>query len=372
MRSQRSVAARALLSVTMVLFGVCDRGAAQDALRGLGSRGINPLNAPRHALTPRVTRPMNNQTYLPLPANANAGGPLDLDATPALNGPAFFFFDAPALNGAGDATRQGDLGFPGGSPPAGLRPSVRPRLNIADREATPSWAVLQQIRAAVNAQIAHCAEKPLSPAWFAAHGAVAPIDVQGGNTWSNCSWSNLQALIGADATPQRYDFRPDSGGLIFVYRDGVRRERAVDARQEAAQLARTPAPAEPEPPGLSLGVFAAVPPIEAPVQALLQLVVSSSGTVSGYEFHFATDSAKPLRGAVDRGSQRAAWQVENGVMEAGLVNLTEDVGRALLFRDDGWTQPWILMRVPDASAGAAAPAARRDGVNHAWGSRARQ
>jgi hypothetical protein len=27
------------------------------------------------------------------------------------------------------------------------------------------------------------------------------------------------------------------------------------------------------------------------------------------------------------------------------MNLTEDLGRFLLFRADGWTQPWISMRI---------------------------
>jgi hypothetical protein len=32
-----------------------------------------------------------------------------------------------------------------------------------------------------------------------------------------------------------------------------------------------------------------------------------------------------------------------------MQNLTRQVTRALLFRNDGWTQPWILMRVPESN-----------------------
>ena len=37
------------------------------------------------------------------------------------------------------------------------------------------------------------------------------------------------------------------------------------------------------------------------------------------------------------------------MVETGLKNLTEDVARALVFREDGWTQPWILMRIPESA-----------------------
>lgn len=356
MSSRYSVVAGGLLSVLLVLCGGGDRAAAQQMLRSLGTRGLHPYNTPRSAVTPRVTRPMINQPAVPNRVNVNPGGPLNFNYTPGLEGPVFFFFDAANLNDGGDAAQQGDVGLTGGSAAGSLRPSIHPRLDLTDQKATQSVAVLQQIRDAVNAQIAQCAERPLSAEWFAAHSTVAPLSVPSDRLWQGGSWADLQALLGLDAAAQHYDFRPDSGGLIFVYRDGVRRERAVDARKAAGQLAGTPASTEAGLPALPLGVFAAVPPIQAPVQSLLQLVVDQSGAISGYAYDFATDSAAPLHGAVDPDSQRAAWRVAGGVMEAGLVNLTEDVGRALLFRDDGWTQAWILMRVPEPTSTTAATA----------------
>jgi hypothetical protein len=293
---------------------------------------------------------MNNQSTYRGRANVNTGGPLNFDYTPFLNGPTAFFFDSSAFNSAGDASMQGDIGMQSGSPLTSRRPSIRPRLNLTDRDAMNSLGVLKLIRDTVNEQIAKCAEKPFSPEWYAAHGSVPPISTQGGDPWIGSTWSAVQALVGVDAAPQHYDFRPDNRGLIFVYRDEVQRERAVDARGPAVQLANSARPADDDPPGLSLGVFAAVPPVDEPVKALLQLVISKSGTISGYQYDFSTDSMQPLNGALDHSSQRAAWQVENAVMEGGIKNLTEDVTRALLFRDDGWTQPWILMRIPETPA----------------------
>ncbi len=114
------------------------------------------------------------------------------------------------------------------------------------------------------------------------------------------------------------------------------------------QLATTALSPVDESPGLSLGVFAAVPPVDQPVTSLLHLVAEASGSISGYQYDFSNDSVQPLKGAIDRSSQRAAWQVGNDFAEVGLKNLTEDVARSLLFRSDGWTQAWILMRLPES------------------------
>jgi hypothetical protein len=71
----------------------------------------------------------------------------------------------------------------------------------------------------------------------------------------------------------------------------------------------------------------------------------------------ASSEVRPLHGAVDTASQRAAWRAGDDVMAVGLANLTEEVSRALIFRADGWTQPWILMRI-DESLLAASPATK--------------
>jgi hypothetical protein len=90
-----------------------------------------------------------------------------------LNGPTAFFFDASTLNSGGDASLQGDIGAQSDSPLTSSRPSIRPRLNLADRDAMNSLGILKQIRDTVSGQIAKCAEKPFSPEWYAAHGSVA-------------------------------------------------------------------------------------------------------------------------------------------------------------------------------------------------------
>ena len=87
-----------------------------------------------------------------------------------------------------------------------------------------------------------------------------------------------------------------------------------------------------------------------PCHRLLHLVVSKSGAVSGYQYDFRHRLDAAAARSIGSGSQRMAWQVENDVMEAGLANLTEDLARALVFREDGWTQAWILMRISEPAA----------------------
>ena len=300
----------------------------------------------RNPSVSRTTRPTYNRSTFR--GNANTGGPLNFNYLPYLNGPAFYVDPYFPNYLPADPSSQSDLGLQGDVPSSGSRPNIRPRLDIADQNAMNSVGILNNIRNTVLDQIAQCAEKPFAPEWYAAHGSVVPTSTKQGNPWQNGSWPEVQESVGLKAEPQRYDFRPDKSGLIFVYRDDIRRERAVDARGPAAQLAGSSEPVDDAPPGLSLGVFAAVSPVDEPVKSLLHLVVGESGSVSGYQYDFSTDSIQRLCGALDSSSQRVAWQVGNVVAEAGLKNLTEDVARVLVFRDDGWTQAWILMRITEA------------------------
>jgi len=335
----------------MVLFCMaCPQLAAQNVQRGYNTRGINRPGAQRMGVTPRYTRPMSSPNVPSVlrgaPVNANPGGPLGFDYTPLISGPGIYF-DA-ALSGLGvDPGLAADMGLLEGAPITGGRPSVRPRLDITDRDAMSSTGVLGRIRATVTSQIAGTPETPFSPQWYAAHASVVPISTTQSNAWSAGSWTDVAAWLNLDAAQQRYDFRPDSRGLIYVYHNQLQRGRAVDARAEAITLANTAPPAANESPGLSLGVFAAVPPVDAPVRSLVHLVLNKSGAVTGYQYQFAGDSVEPVQGMVDPVSQQVAWKMGSTVMQAGVGNLTDEAARALVFRDDGWTQAWILLRIAE-------------------------
>lgn len=345
----RGVLAWVVLPVIVVLYTACGEAAGQNMQRGYSSRGVNSFNTPRAAVTPRMSRPTNTQSVLRNPMNmgpVNPGGPLGFDVSPLVSGSGAMA-DAYML-GAADAAAQAGMGMPEGAAPGGVRPSIRPRLDISDRKAVNVQNILGKMRDSVLQQIAHCPEKPFSPQWYAAHASVTPVKTIADNPWIGSTWAGVSEWVGITAAPQQYDYRTDNRGLIFVYHDNDRQQRAVDARGPAVTLADSATPTSEEAPGLSLGIFAAVPPVDEPVRSLVHLVLDKSGTITGYQYDFATDAMEPLHGAIDPVSQRVAWKGGTAVAEAGLANLTEDVARALVFRDDGWTQSWILLRVPEA------------------------
>lgn len=82
--------------------------------------------------------------------------------------------------------------------------------------------------------------------------------------------------------------------------------------------------------------------------------------IAGTYYNTGTDTVRPVKGMVDKKSQRAAWTFADGkntdiIMETGIYNLTQDETEALVhFRKDK-TQQWLMVRLKeppqDKSAG---------------------
>ena len=148
-------------------------------------------------------------------------------------------------------------------------------------------------------------EIPLTPQWFATRPDFAPVPVDGGNSWQVSDWDQVRQWLGWADEPLRYDYRTDRLGMIFVYCNDAVRERGVDARRPATELAHRESTGEQLPAGISLGVFAAVSPRNEPVTTLLQLALGKSGSVFGYHYDLTENTARPLRGRST--SRRNAW-----------------------------------------------------------------
>ncbi len=274
-----------LLAGAVVLYATCGPAAGQVGQRGMSSRGVNAVGSrnsvPRRAAPPVTTGPLNNGAIYGANAggsgplnngaiyggNAGGSGPLNFGYAPFFAGPGFYIDPSTATLGGGEMSSQGDLGSPSALPSNSSRPSIRPRLNISDPDAMNRRGVLPSIRNTILEQLAQVAEKPFTAPWYAAHPSVVPVSVEGDNPWRTSNWKEASQWLSMDAEPLRYDYRPDKNGLIFVYRNEAREGRAVDARKPAVQLAGSSAPVADEPPGLSLGIFAAVSPVDEPVQS---------------------------------------------------------------------------------------------------------
>jgi hypothetical protein len=88
---------------------------------------------------------------------------------------------------------------------------------------------------------------------------------------------------------------------------------------------------------------------------LLQLAVNKQGVIQGTYYNTATDIARPVKGMVDKQTQRAAWTFADGkntdiVMETGIYNLTQDQAEALIHFGKDKTQQWMMVRLPQPSA----------------------
>ena len=106
---------------------------------------------------------------------------------------------------------------------------------------------------------------------------------------------------------------------------------------------------------LPLGVFALSRGDSGVSNTVLQLAVSKEGVISGTYYNSDTDIARPVKGRVDKKTQRAAWTFSDGkntdiVMETGINNLTQDQAVALVHFGKDTTQQWLMVRLKEPPA----------------------
>jgi hypothetical protein len=87
---------------------------------------------------------------------------------------------------------------------------------------------------------------------------------------------------------------------------------------------------------------------------VLQLAVNKEGVIQGTYFNSDDNTAKPIKGMVDKESQRAVWTFadknQNAViMETGISNLTEDQTGVLVHFGKERTQEWLMVRLNEPS-----------------------
>ncbi len=142
----------------------------------------------------------------------------------------------------------------------------------------------------------------------------------------------------------------------IVYMNGQRVATGDEYYQQASQLASTARDdTADETEWLPLGVFALSRGDTGVSNTVLQLAVSKEGVISGTYFNSGTDIACPVKGSVDKKTQRAAWTFADGkdtniVMEAGINNLTQDQTEVLVHFGKDMTQQWLMVRLQEPSA----------------------
>lgn len=156
------------------------------------------------------------------------------------------------------------------------------------------------------------------------------------------------------SAPVIYDY----GTTVYYEGDTVyvQGQAPVPAEQyygQAASLAQNaPQTVPEETEWMPLGIFALTQGGQAEANAVVQLAVSKDGVIAGTYYNAATDVTRPIKGTVDKGTQRAAWTFADGknqeiVMEAGIYNLTQDQAEMLVHFGKKTTQQWTMVRLKD-------------------------
>jgi hypothetical protein len=173
--------------------------------------------------------------------------------------------------------------------------------------------------------------------------------------WKHAAWGACAGwIVGANfGTPHYYDY--DSGIYYeneIVYVDGREVGTAAEYYDQASKLAESaPATEETdEKKWLPLGVFALYEGDSAESNMALRLAVNKKGVIQGTYYNTSTDTERPLKGMVDKKSQRAAWTFADGentdiIMETGLYNLTKDETGALIHFGRDKTRKCRLVRL---------------------------
>jgi uncharacterized protein (TIGR03000 family) len=173
--------------------------------------------------------------------------------------------------------------------------------------------------------------------------------------WRYANWAGLLKWLGWNSKPISFDYGINikiQYGIVF--RDEAKEATEEDYYGQAVELAQTKSAAQPGADGwLPLGVFALVQEGQTEPSAVTHLAISKSGIIRGNYYNAATKTDYPLRGAVDKKTQRVAGipgDQKEIVFELGLYNLTLDVTPVLVFSGKDKTEQWLMVRLKSPEA----------------------
>lgn len=179
--------------------------------------------------------------------------------------------------------------------------------------------------------------------------------------WRSCEPEKRRTFFGVALAVPAVIYDPGATVLYDgnnYYVDGEFMATAVDARQEALDLANpdisgVPLP-DPAPEGeaetwLPLGVWALAQQQQGEPTMFMQLSVNRDGIVAGAYKNILTGDEQPIVGKVDLKTQRMAWHVGDAtqtVYETGLSSLDKDVASVFIHFGAEGTQTWLLVKLP--------------------------
>jgi hypothetical protein len=177
--------------------------------------------------------------------------------------------------------------------------------------------------------------------------------------WQPAAWATFGAFLGgawSSAQPVYYGY--GQGGNVYyednsVYVNGTASgtpQEYYDKTQAIATAAPAPDQIKSDDEWLPLGVFAVTSEDTPDSSAVLQLAVDKQGVIAGTFVNEDAQINRPVRGTVDKESQRAVMTFGDGwetdiVLETGVYNLTQDEAPALVHFGADESQPLLLVRL---------------------------
>jgi hypothetical protein len=225
-------------------------------------------------------------------------------------------------------------------------------------------------------------DRPFSRGWYGRHAGAWGGGWGWGNPWHTAAWGTAAGWLGlgGGVAPAWHGYGPTSTTIYdtdsedlqapehqFSEGRSVSVAEIADDTRAARGLA---AKGEPEPGKdaafLPLGVFSLAPENQTEATALLQLALGKDGLLRGTYHDLLGNADHPIRGSVDKATQRAAWTFgPHGkvTFQTALAVLTEPSGPVSVHYENGQTRQWVLARYErepgdddPADAPAAAPA----------------
>jgi hypothetical protein len=176
--------------------------------------------------------------------------------------------------------------------------------------------------------------------------------------WRPATWVALSSWIVWNWGPPLYydygsNFYYDNG---YVYLNGRRLCSAVEYYDQAIEIvSKAPQVKDDAAQWMPLGVFALTQDPTKESNMVLQLAVNKDGNIQGTYYNSENDTTKPIKGMVDKQSQRAVWTFADDnnnaiIMETGIYNLTQDQTDVLVHMGKSRTEQWFLVRLPEPPA----------------------
>ncbi len=188
--------------------------------------------------------------------------------------------------------------------------------------------------------------------WYVRHpGAWRAAAWTAAAFWAGATWGTVSSYCGYPAEPAHFDY---GGTVVYVdnsvYYDGQPVATAEEYADQAAAIAEVGEKAQPSEKDewVSLGVFGMVKGEETEANQIFQLAINKDGILRGNYYDALSDSTLPVKGSVDKKTQRAAWTVgdrKDTIYETGVGNLTNEETTILVHFGKDRTQQWTLIRL---------------------------